>query len=144
MDMKGVVSMQKCPHAKGTNGCNALLNNGFSPNTIVISENWWHRFCSGDKHRQCPNLKAALSMKEEKERKSTTGSYVERKEGPSGVVKNTSSKINKPKANKNKRNVTPVHAHGGKPPHFCERPWRTADLRFRITQSEFYTRPWIS
>lgn len=45
---------------------------------------------------------------------------------------------------KNGKKHNPVHAHGGKAPHFCEKPWRTGDLRFRVTVSEFYTRPWIS
>nr|WP_315990065.1 hypothetical protein [Desulforamulus aquiferis] len=49
-------------------------------------------------------------------------------------------------ANKNpKAKVkTAVHAHGGQATHYCERPWRSADLRFRVSKSEFYNRPWLS
>ncbi|AEG58543.1 hypothetical protein [Desulforamulus ruminis] len=130
--------MATCPHAKGANGCNALLNYGFSSNTLIISDSWWHKFCASGKHKQCPNMKAALNMKEEKERKAAAGTFIRR--DSSG----TAGKMLKPKRKGLNEKANAVHAHGGKAPHFCEKPWRAAEIRFRVTNSKFYTRPWVS
>jgi len=58
--------MKNCPHASGNHGCNALINNGFAQNTLYIPENWWERYCVSGQYQQCPNLKAAVSMKQER------------------------------------------------------------------------------
>lgn len=127
--------MKACPHAKGANGCNALLNNGFSRSTLVVPESWQKRFCSGTKYPDCPNLKAAAGMNQEREKRSSTGVYIERKEP---VKKSNNSKDQQVKAK------AAVHAHGGKKTHYCERPWRSSDLRFRVSVSDYYSRPWLT
>ncbi|MCL5781613.1 MAG: hypothetical protein M1119_12160 [Firmicutes bacterium] len=128
--------MRKCPHAKGNHGCSALLDHGFAQNTLVVSESWWKQYCSVKNYPQCPNLKAAYSMKKDKSRQPGT-SLSNKNQVSKGI-----SLVSKWKKDGKKHN--PVHAHGGKVPHFCEKPWRTGDLRFRVIVSEFYTRPWIS
>lgn len=127
--------MKKCPHAKDKYGCNALINNGFAKNTLVIQDNWWVKFCCGPKYKECPNLKAALSMKQEKENRTSTGGNFDNAQRGNSKTINNKSKI---------ASKTAIHAHGGKAPHFCERPWRSPDLRFRVCKSEYYNRPWLS
>lgn len=126
--------MNRCPHAGANCKCSALLDYGFAQNTLVISDNWSKQYCSTKSYAQCPNLKAALSMKKDKARQPGTSLSSKPAQGNTFVSK----------WKKNGKKHNPVHAHGGKAPHFCEKPWRTGDLRFRVTVSEFYTRPWIS
>ncbi|CCO08682.1 hypothetical protein [Desulforamulus hydrothermalis] len=129
--------MSKCPHAKSNYGCSALLDHGFAQNTLVIPENWWKQYCSAKNYSQCPNLKAALSMKQDRARRPAGGTL-----NSSGANSQGGQFVSKWRKNQKKNN--PVHAHGGKVPHFCEKPWRAAEIRFRVTVSKFYTRPWIS
>ncbi|AEF93063.1 hypothetical protein Desca_0159 [Desulfotomaculum nigrificans CO-1-SRB] len=129
--------MRKCPHAEGLYRCRALVDNGFAQNTLTIPESWWQKFCLGAKYHQCSNLKAAVSMKQEKSKKTGPGTYIDKGAG-TGMSGNWAKK-----QKKNDKKINAVHAHGGKTPHFCEKPWRSADLRFRVVNSEFYTRPWL-
>ena len=128
--------MKLCPYATGLFGCSALKSVGYASSTITISETWRNQYCTSGKYMQCPNLKKAREMKKE--------SFI----GKGGRL-DTSPVGQKPffgdgKAPKKKSQgqFDPVHAHGGVPPHFCEKPWRSGSLRFRVTRSLFYEKPW--
>lgn len=128
--------MKQCPHASGKYGCNALRDNGFAQNALVIPENWSKIYCSGKNYYHCPNLKTAVSMRQDRKQEQLGASY-------SGTDNNNKiDPYNKQKSSLNHKKPKGVHAHGDKPPHYCEKPWRSKDIRFRVTVSDFYTKPW--
>lgn len=141
--------MKNCPHASGMYGCNALRNAGFATSTITVSESWRDKYCTSGKYLQCSNLKAASEMKDEN--KKGKGDRLENKDSgyghPPGKLANSGNAkpaVNPKGSDKNKKKGTPdpVHAHGGVPPHYCEKPWRSSGLRFRVIKSLFYLKPW--
>ncbi|ABO51475.1 hypothetical protein Dred_2972 [Desulforamulus reducens MI-1] len=140
--------MKLCPYAARLYGCNALKSAGYASDTITVSESWRDQYCTSGKYQQCPNLKSAHQMKGQ--RGHGKGGYLpnQPKEIPStgynrpaskGYATNQKASVKSPKK---KQEFNPVHAHGGVTPHFCEKPWRSPDLRFRVIRSLFYIKPW--
>ncbi len=133
-----------CPYASGTYGCNALRSAGFSSNTVTIPDSWKNKFCISGKYSNCPNMKAAQEIKDER-RKGRGGRLAGSENSssnsqPSNPPASPAKQFIKRTQNQDKKN--PVHSHGGKTPHFCEKPWRSVSLRFRVTKSLFYLKPW--
>lgn len=129
--------MKLCPYATGLFGCSALKSVGYASSNITISESWRNEYCTSGKYQQCPNLKTAQDMK-----KNSTKSKGGRLSTSSDAAKNPFFSKPKPSKEKTPGKFNPVHAHGGVPPHFCEKPWRSSSLRFRVSRSLFYEKPW--
>ena len=128
--------MRNCPHATGVCACDALRSSGFARTSVSVPENWWNKYCVSGRYSQCPNLNAAQDMKEERRR--STGARLGEKENSKAAPNLNALKFKQTKNNK----TTAVHSHGGEAPHFCEKPWRSSGLRFRIIRSLFYLKPW--
>ncbi|AQS60022.1 hypothetical protein [Desulforamulus ferrireducens] len=136
--------MRTCPYASGSSGCNALRSAGFASNTVTIPETWRNKFCTSGYYSNCPNMKAAQEIRDER-RKGKGGRLGDKVSSTSSNSSPASQPIRSPnqpiKKGKTER-PNPVHAHGGKVPHFCEKPWRSFSLRFRVIKSLFYLKPW--
>jgi len=134
--------MKQCPHAKSTYYCGVLLNSGFTKEAVYVPENWWDKYCVSGKYNACPNLNSARSMKQDERRRK--GTYLGEKDKSTNAKAQLTKDGNKPAIRKNKsdKKINPFHATGGIDPHYCEKPWRSGSLRFRIIKSLLYLKPW--
>lgn len=87
-------------------------------------------------------MKAAQEIKDER-RKGKGGRLSGSASSSSEPLGQSAAKpLNQPIRKVKTQKPNPVHAHGGKAPHFCEKPWRSLSLRFRVEKSLFYSKPW--
>lgn len=125
---------------------------GCSKETIYIHESWWNQYCYNSTYHNCSHLSAARQAKELMKREESKQMFAKPKTGAKNKKAKTpqnnygysaivSHKTGDKQKQAKKRN--PVHATGGIPPHFCEKPWRDPDLRLLICNSYFYNRPWM-
>ncbi|WP_238442537.1 hypothetical protein [Desulforamulus reducens] len=110
-----------------------------------VSQNWWDKYCTSGAYLQCPNYKKLREMQEEV-RRSKGSKLINKETGYNNGYQNANfnqglnQRVNVKYLKKIK--INPVHAHGGIAPHFCEKPWRSTALRFRVIKSLFYLKPW--
>ncbi|GAB6180134.1 hypothetical protein JCM14036_14530 [Desulfotomaculum defluvii] len=125
--------------------CSIFKTAGFATKNMSVSQNWWDKYCTSGAQFQCPNYKKLRQMQEE-QRRSKGSKLSSHSVSDNNVYQHSvKSKQNlNPQTQKQTKKViyNPVHAHGGVAPHYCEKPWRSSDLRFRVIKSLFYLKPW--